>query len=270
MAGGWKTPFFIGQTDAVFVARAGDPVRVSLDGTTCDAAEREVLDLRTRARKEKPRDSLSVDEGPLNPETFYCTIHSRRITFASADLLSIEARNRDTEFCNPARYSTSGHNIVSEFASPTRVPLRPLLSPEVRAKWEKVFADSDGSGFPAENPGASLDSSWAIRRQQGAWAAYIWIDGSIAGRGGMEPEEGDVLPDSVTGYAPLPIPWTDLVRQLENTRDAVASKAGNYIPSCKKWIPSCCSAQPTGSSARRSWACTLDTPGARDGSLGLA
>jgi hypothetical protein len=228
--GGWvKDTIFIERTDAVFVTRAGEEARVSLDGTTCEEAEREVFDLRTKERKAAPRDSLALEEEPLHPETFYCDIYSRRITFASPSVLSIEVRNIGTEFCSPAKYSTSGVNIVREFASRTRVPLRPLLAPEVSAKWERIFADSDRLGLPAENPGGRLDSSWAMRRQQGTWAAYIWIDGPIAARGGMEPEEGDVLPDSFTGYAPLPMPWSELVRQVENTRDAVASPTGDYI-----------------------------------------
>ena len=228
--GGWvEDTIFMRRTDRVFVTRAGEEARVELDGNTCGEVEEEVLELRTKARKPAPRDSTMPEEEPLNPETFYCVIDSRRITYASPALLSIEARTYDTEFCNPARYSTSGRNIVREFASQTRVPLRPLLSKEVSAKWEEVFAESDGSGFPAESPGGLLDSSWAIRRQRGAWAAYVWMEGSIASRGGQEPEEGDVLPHSFTGDAPLPISWDELVRQVPNSSDAVASPSGDYI-----------------------------------------
>lgn len=228
--GGWvEDTIFIGRTDAVFVTRAGEEARVELDGTTCDAVEREVLDLRTRARKEKPRDSVALEEEPLNPETFYCTIYSRRITFASPRVLSIEARDIGTEFCSPAKYSTSGNNIVREFTSRTRVPLRPLLPADVSARLDSLFIDSDGAGFFADDPAANIDSTWGIRRQQGAWSARIWVDGPIVARGGQETEAGPLLPHSFTGDAPLPIAWTELVRQVPNAGDAVASPAGDYI-----------------------------------------
>ncbi len=220
--GGWvEDTIFIGRTDRVFVTRVGEEARVELDGAPCDEVEREVLDLRTRARKEE-------GEEPLNPETFYCSIYSRRITFASPTVLSIEGRNIGTEFCSPAKYSTSGSNVVREFTSLTRIPLRPLLSKEVSARLEGYFTDSDGTGFPAENPGGRVDSTWAMARQQG-WVAQMWIDGSIAARGGYETEEGEPLPHSFTGDAPLPIAWTELVRQVPNAGDAVASPTGDYI-----------------------------------------
>jgi len=228
--GGWvEDTIFIGRTDRVFVTRAGEDARVELDGATCDEVERKVLDLRTRARKPAPRDSTMPDEEPLNPETFYCSIYSRRITFASPTVLSIEGRDIGTEFCSPAKYSTSGNNIVREFTSPTRIPLRPLLSKEVSARLEQYFTESDGTGFPAENPGGRVDSTWAMARQQGAWVTQMWIDGSIAARGGYETEEGEPLPHSFTGDTPLPIAWTELVRQVPNAGDAVASPTGDYI-----------------------------------------
>jgi len=225
--GGWvDDTIFIGRTDRLFVTRAGEEARVELDGTTCDAVEREVLDLRTRARKAKARDS---EEEPLNPETFYCSIYSRRITFASPTVLSIEARNIGTEFCSPAKYSTSGNNIVREFTSRTRVPLRPLLPADASARLDSLFIDSDGAGFFAGDPAASIDSTWGIRRQQGAWSARVWVDGPIVARGGHETEEGPLLPHSFTGDTPLPISWTELVRQVPNAGDAIASPPGDYI-----------------------------------------
>ena len=228
--GGWvEDTIFIGRTDRVFVTRAGEEARVELDGKTCGEVEREVLDLRTRARKPTPRDSTMPEEEPLNPETFYCDIYSRQITFASPTLLSIEARDIGTEFCSPAKYSTSGTNIVREFTSPARVPLRPLLPPDVAARLDSLFIDSEGAGFFADDPSANIDSTWGIRRQQGAWSARIWVDGPVVARGGHETEEGPLLPHSFTGDAPLPISWDELVRQIPSSSDAVASPAGDYL-----------------------------------------
>lgn len=228
--GGWvEDTIFIGRTDRVFVTRAGEEARVELDGKMCDEVEREVLHLRTGARKPAPRDSTTPEEEPLNPETFYCSIYSRRITFASPTVLSIEARDIGTEFCSPAKYSTSGNNIVRELTSRTRVPLRPLLPADVSARLDSLFIDSDGAGFFTGDPAATIDSTWGIRRQQGAWSARIWVDGPIVARGGQETEDGPLLPHSFTGDAPLPILWTELVRQVPNATDAIASPTGDYI-----------------------------------------
>ncbi len=228
--GGWvEDTIFIGRTDRVFVTRAGEEARVELDGTTCDETEREVLDLRTKARKPAPPDSAAAEDEHLNPETFYCTINARRITFASPTALSIEARHRDTEFCNPARYSTSGANIVREFTSRTRLPLHPLLPADVSARLDSIFIDREGFVYFADDPAANIDSAWGMRRQQGAWSARIWIDGPIVARGGQETEEGPLLPSSFTGDAPLPIAWAELVRQVPEARDTFASPTGEYI-----------------------------------------
>lgn len=224
---GWvEDTIFVDRVDAVFVTRAGGEARVTLDGTTCDAAEQEVLELRTRRRGDTPRDSATLEEGRLTPETLYCNIYSRRITFASPTVLSVEGRNSGTEFCSPAKYSTSGANRVTEFTSPTRVAVRPLLSKEASARLEQLLADPDD---PVESPGGRVDSTWTIRRQQGAWVAQMWIDGPIAARGGYETEDGEPLPQSFTGDAPLPLPWSEVVRQLPNARDAIASPSGNHL-----------------------------------------
>jgi hypothetical protein len=229
--GGWvEDTIFVDRTDAVFVTRAGEEARVPLDGTTCDAAEQEVLDLRTRARKDAPpRDSLELEQ-ELNPETFYCSIYSRRITFASPAVLSIEKRNMGTEFCSLAKYSTSGENVVTAFTSDTRVALRPLLSKDVSARLERLFSDSTGCADPAEDPGRRVDSTWAIRRRQGAWVARIWMDGPVVCRGGQETEGGEpLLPHSFTGDSPLPMTWSELVRQIPNATDAISSPSADYI-----------------------------------------
>jgi hypothetical protein len=99
----------------------------------------------------------------------------------------------------------------------------------VSARLDSLFLDSDGAGFFADDPAADIDSTWGIRRQQGAWSARIWVDGPIVARGGHETEEGALLPHSFTGDAPLPIAWAELVRQVPESGDAVASPAGQYV-----------------------------------------
>lgn len=218
---GWvEDTIFVESEAAVFTTRAGEEARVTLNGTDCDAAEQEVFERRTRARKH------TVDQEPLYRETFYCSVDSRHITFASPTVLSVEKRNSSTEFCNPAKYSTWGDNVVTEFGSRRRIALRPLLPRDASARLEHAFADPDA---PDENPGGRVDSTWAIRRQESAWVAQLWVDGSIAARGGYETEDGEPLPHSFTGASPLPVEWAEIVRQFPNARDAVASPSGKHI-----------------------------------------
>ena len=230
-AGGWvEDSVFIERNQAVYTVRAGDDARVRLGGVPCEQAEQEVLAERARAFAKGSRaDSARIEAGALNPETFYCNTDDRRVTFASDTVLSIERRASNTEFCNPAKYSTWGNNIVTRFGSSERILLRPLLPDSVRRRMEQAFSDTSGCGFTEEDPSAALDSSWAIRRQRGEWAARRWIDGPIVCRGGQEDEEGEPLPRSLTGEPPLPIAWDELVRQLPNVGDATASPAGDYL-----------------------------------------
>ena len=229
--GGWvEDSVFIERTQAIYTVRAGNDARVRLSGVLCEQAEQEVLADRARAfAKASREDSASIEAGALNPETFYCNTDDRRVTFASDTVLSIERRARNTEYCNPAKYSTWGNNIVTRFGSRERILLRPLLPDSVRTMMERAFSDTSGCGFTEEDPAAALDSSWAIRRQRGEWAARRWVDGPIVCRGGQEDEEGEPLPRSLTGEPPLPIAWDELVRQLPNITDATASPAGDYV-----------------------------------------
>lgn len=228
--GGWvEDSIFVHRTDAVFVTRAGEEGSVSLDGTDCDAAEREVAELGARERQDTPPDTTTIEEEPFSAETLYCTINSRRITFASPTVLSIEGRHSSTEFCSPAKYYTSGDNVVREFASGERIPLRPLVSKDVSARLEQYFTDTLGCGFTDENPGGRVDSSWVIRRQRGAWVAELWIEGPVVCRGGQETEDGEPLPHSFTGDSPLPLEWSELVRSTPNAAAAAASPSGRYI-----------------------------------------
>ena len=227
--GGWvEDSIFVSLAEAVFVARPGEDARVQLDGMPCEQAEKEVL--RERAKSARaPADSVAAEEYPVSNETLYCYRSTRQVTYASPSVLSVEARHASTEFCSPAKYYTSGDNIVRRFGSSERVALRPLLEPTARTALEQHFSDTAGCGYPAEDPGAQIDSSWSIRRHQGAWVARLWIEGPIVCRGGQDTEGGEAIPPSFTGEAPLPIPWSELVRQLPNALDATASPSGAYL-----------------------------------------
>jgi hypothetical protein len=222
-----KDTIFLERTDSAFVTRPGEEPRVRPDGNPCYEAEREVSDLRLRERRERPADFSDADFLMLiNSRMFYCGIDSLVITFASPTALSLERRTVGSRYCTPARYSTSGENIVREFASAKRVALRPLLSTEAGARLAQRSTDTLGCGFPA---GGRVDSMWSIRRQQGAWVARSWIDGPAVCSGGEKKEEGEPLPHSFTGDAPLPIAWPELVRQMPNAIDAAASPSGEFM-----------------------------------------
>ena len=230
--GGWvEDSIFLSRNEALFITRAGDVARVRLGGVLCEQAEQQVLADRARAfTNASAEDSARIEAGALNPETFYCNTEDRRVTFASDTVLSIERRARNTEFCNPAKYSTWGENIVTRFASRERILLRPLLPESVAVRMERAFSDTSGCGFTPEDPGGRVDSTWAIRRLRGTWVARLWVDGPIVCRGGQEDEEGgEVLPRSFTGEAPLPLDWSEIVRQLPNVGDATASPVGDYL-----------------------------------------
>ena len=230
--GGWvQDTIFIERTQATFAVRAGDEARVRLNGVPCDEAEREVLSDRARAfANASAEDSARIEAGALNPETFYCNTDDRRVTFVSDSVLSIAQRASNTEFCNPAKYSTWGENIVTRFGSSDRILLRRLLPDSVTKRMEEVFSDTSGCGFTPDDPRGRVDSTWAIRRLHGAWVARLWADGPIVCRGGQEDDEGgEMLPRSFTGEAPLPIPWDEIVRQLPNVLDATASPTGDYL-----------------------------------------
>lgn len=225
--GGWvEDSIFVYLDEALFVTRS-EEVRMRRAGMPCDRAEREVL--AERAKAKRSTDSVASEEYAESNETLYCSRNTRRITFASPAVLSVEVRAASTEFCNPAKYSTSGWNVVTRLGSSERIMLRPLLDSATLAPLEAPFSDEEGCGYQAEDPGAQVDSAWSIRRYQGAWVASLWVDGPIVCRGGQDFEGGPVLPSSFTGTSPLPMSWSDLLQQLPNVLDAAVSPSGRFV-----------------------------------------
>ena len=230
---------FVGSEEALFVTRAGQPARVTLGGGPCDEAEQETLRRRAaRARAAADsaaggdpalRDSLVADATERQPDGLACSVERRTVTFVSPSAIAVEERNSATEYCSPAKYYTSGENTVIRFASNERLPLRSLLSASQRAAVEKEFAESGGCGFEDELTVDRVDSSWAVRRAEGAWVTSFWVNGPIVCRGGLDLELAVPLPASFTGDAPLPVAWAELRRQVPNARDAAGSPAGAHL-----------------------------------------
>jgi hypothetical protein len=228
--GGWvEDTLFLYEEEAVFVTRAGEDARVTLDGTTCQAAARELLAMAPRKHSDAAVDVAASDDS-LHFENLFCQRDTRHITFVSSTVLSVAERSASTEFCSPGRYFTSGRNVVTRFASSERIPLRPLLGRERIVELERIFSDSEGCAFPSEDPGATVDSTWAIGRWEGAWVVRTWAEGPVVCRGGQENEgPGDSLPRSFTGDAPLPLPWSEVRKLGINTLDAAASPSGDIV-----------------------------------------
>jgi hypothetical protein len=211
------------------VTRAGEDARVTVDGTTCQAAARELLAMAPRKHSDAAVDVAASDDS-LHFENLFCQRDTRHITFVSSTVLSVAERSASTEFCSPGRYFTSGRNVVTRFASSERIPLRPLLGRERIVELERIFSDSEGCAFPSEDPGATVDSTWAIGRWEGAWVVRTWAEGPVVCRGGQENEgPGDSLPRSFTGDAPLPLPWSEVRKLGINTLDAAASPSGDIV-----------------------------------------
>jgi hypothetical protein len=229
--GGWvKDTLFLYKEEAVFVTRAGEDARVTLEGTTCQAAARELLAKGPRLDPDAVPVDLAASDDSLYLENLFCERDTRQITFVSSTAMSVAERTASTEFCSPAKYSTSGRNVVTRFATSERVPLRPLLGPERFAELERIFSDSEGCAYPSEDPGATVDSTWSIGRWEGAWVVRTWAEGPVVCRGGSENEgPGDTLPRSFTGDAPLPLPWSEVAKLGVNTQDAAASPSGEYV-----------------------------------------
>jgi hypothetical protein len=228
---------FVNREERPFAVRSGDTAHVELDGEDCRDAE-----LRVKRRQVMLDSSLSDAErvalvadvvaGTEPIPDAYCSLDTRSISFVSSEILSLEARQSSTEFCNPGRYATWGWNMVRRLERDERVSLRGLVKPE---QWETVrarFAVSDSSNpciYDEDRTDTALDSSWAIARSQGSWTATFWMDGPVVCRGGMDEAVLDVLPDSLTDTPPLALAWEEILSQEPRAVDAVSSPSGRYL-----------------------------------------
>jgi hypothetical protein len=232
---------FVSRVDALWLTRAGDTARVTLDGTDCADAERDAMRRRAVAATAQADsaaargDSTGLAESRLDtlnvPEDIDCSRNTQRITFASPSALSVETRYVVTEYCSPGKYYTSGSNAVIPFDTAQRVTLRPVLSDAQWAELTKPPSDSSACGFEEERTPGHLDSAWAVVRSHGKWVAGFFIDGPIVCRGGEESNGGSEfeLPASFTGSNALPVEWEELEKRIPQLRDAAASPSGRQI-----------------------------------------
>jgi len=231
---------FVSSEEELFVTRAGEPARVMLAGVPCDEAEQETLKRRAvRARAAADSAAAAGDSAALRDlaadsaerahDGLECSVVRRAVTFVSPAAISVENRDSATEYCSPAKYYTSGWNVVRRFASDEELPLRPLLSATQRAAVEKDFTESGGCGFEEQLAVERVDSAWAVRRAEGAWVTSFWVNGPIVCRGGADLELPSPLPASFTGDALLPMAWAEIRRQVANARDAASAPAGTRL-----------------------------------------
>lgn len=235
---------FLSRSESMFVARVGDTARVTLDGVECDVAERQVMakraasarayaDSLARTGDSTALHALVADSGATHDEAvtedLECSINTRGITFVSASAISVEEREITTEFCSPAKYSTSGSNVVTRFNSTDQIPLRPLLRRAERVRVANEFSGSGLCGFEEGMTEDHVDDSWAVRREEGSWRAKFFVDGPLACRGGSEMELSPRLPSSFTGDAPLPLKWADIQRSVPSLRDAAADPTRAFM-----------------------------------------
>src|SRR5919108_2202191 len=80
---GWvEDSVFLYRGDAVFVTRAGEDARVTLDGTTCEEAEKELLGREPARADSSGGEYFSVEQ-------LYCGLDMARVTFVSPSVLSV-------------------------------------------------------------------------------------------------------------------------------------------------------------------------------------
>ena len=236
---------FVFLEQATWTARAGDTARVQPVGGPCREAEREMLrqqDSVFAARNATDTTGRyapdTTDEGRhrraerLLPGAdnvdLYCGVETERPTFVSAQAIAVEMRSRSTEFCNPAKYYTSGGNAAWRFGTREQLPLVAALGQRMRDSLVAAYAASDDCAF--DETGETVDSSWTVRRQRGAWRAFVWLDGPIVCRGGSEGEDGTPVLPAWSGDTPLPMPWDSIAKQLGGYPDQIAaSPSGRWM-----------------------------------------
>jgi hypothetical protein len=222
---------WVAQHQVVYVARPGSTTNVLLDGMDCRQAENLVQQLRgKRTHSDSARTAMSQQVGGEGTAELYCSVGTETITFASATLLSYQARNHTTEFCNPAKYTTSGWNIVRHVSDDGRLLLRSAVSP---TSWQRIHTQitdtATSCAFDYETDDAALDSTWAVTHAKGTWFVTLWLNGPTVCRGGRDWDFEEVSADSLAGALRLPLAWDSLVGQEPKTLDAASSPSGKFF-----------------------------------------
>jgi hypothetical protein len=232
---------FVVSGEELFVTRAADTAHVVLNGEDCATAEQKAHEINKRiaramadslaaAGDSTALHSLAKDTATVqDSEETYCEIGTRTITFVSPKMISIEKRDRVTEFCTPAKYYESGENRVMPFGDTTNFDLAQVLTQRQRQRVSRDLAEwLNGRELEADsNPMNGL--GWAVTRDRGNWVASVFIDGPIVARGGSDMEYRPTLPHSFTGAVQLPISWAKLKKLVPDLRDAASSPSGSHV-----------------------------------------
>jgi hypothetical protein len=232
---------FVVSGEELFVTRPRDTAHVVLNGEDCATAEQKAHEINKRTARamadslaaagdSTALQALATDTAAVqDSEEIYCEIGTRTITFVSPKLISIEKRDRVTEFCSPAKYYESGENRVMPFGDTTNFDLAQVLTHRQRQRVSRDLAGwLNGRELEADsNPMNGL--GWAVTRDRGNWVASVFIDGPIVARGGSDMEYRPTLPPSFTGAAPLPISWPKLKKLVPDLRDAASSPSGSHL-----------------------------------------
>ena len=227
---------FVLRYQGIAVARAGSAPTIALGDTIpCDAAEARIERERERQYREALAkvngDTSQVSRGDyFDAESMDCVDETEAVTFLSSRAVSVARRYRQTEYCSPGGYATSGSNAVARVDTNAALPLRAILSPRVRRETLRAFGTEEScASFEVTSREDVLDTQWIVRRRMGAWVADVWVDGPTACRGGSDIELAVPLPRSFTGDAPLPVAWAALAKAYPDLVDAVASPSGAYV-----------------------------------------
>jgi hypothetical protein len=118
-------------------------------------------------------------------------------------------------------------------STPSSIKIRfdQLFGPAGRDAWVRAVSPiQDEALGPCGrdlDPSAIPEAGWNLEHVQGGWRtdAYVNVDGDCEGLG----HPNIAVPSSVAHAAPLPVPWTELEKQLPGISDAYFSPRGSVM-----------------------------------------
>ncbi|MFL5561317.1 MAG: hypothetical protein ACJ79K_07585 [Gemmatimonadaceae bacterium] len=232
---------FVNEYDAVIDRPLGATVDAAADSTTmaCATAEHLVTawqDSVSRADSlamtlARTRGDSTRAEAPYFGESDVCGFSHIHITWLSPRYRSTFTREGQTEYCEPAGYTTSDSRGVFRADSAAQLALRPLLS---AAAWRRLVArwERQKGGCATQD---SPDYGWGIVRGNGRWRLAFATSGSNACRGLSGNEESgfhidEAAPASLARRDPA-ARWRPLLAAQTTTTvdDVFAAAAGDLV-----------------------------------------
>jgi hypothetical protein len=204
-------PLFINKEAFVVLAKVDGEPAVTADGEpltenpnygNCDAIGQQIL---KREKSRRHMDDLA---------DLYCIYDTIELTHVSGRYISYRNHLVSTEFCNPAKYTSSTYLRVEDF-NQQRIGLLDALTPAERTSlletWERQKGD-----YPQER---SPDESWAIAPIEGEWRATFATAGDIAhkGQSGGEFTVTVRVPSSIVRQDSAK-PWAAEVAKLQSAQ----------------------------------------------------